>query len=347
MTRTWRDIQFAEFAAVLVMAGTLAFSLVYANVQTYDPVLTPASGYPDSMSYIGLYKGEIIDNPVHKYRLLVPWLARLMPELPPALFTPGRSFSPEYSIAWAFGLANYLFLLGTCLVFYVFQRLLNLTPIQAIVGIIGYLSLTVVVRSGGLPMVDSGYYFFLSLGCLAIQLGNPWLLALAAGLGVLAKENVLLLLPVALIVPSTWRQRGLLAGGGLVGVLVYAGVRLFDEGGAANSFSLAGFIAQYNTGPLSEEYKLFFSSLIRPNGLINVLLTFGLLWLPALYVVIRHKVPTELHRWLWYPIVVVAGLVVISANNLARHLVSLFPVALPLSVIGLSEWLGLRNSQDR
>ena len=40
---------------VLVVAVSFSFSIVYGNVQTYDPVLTPASGYVDSKVYIAEY----------------------------------------------------------------------------------------------------------------------------------------------------------------------------------------------------------------------------------------------------------------------------------------------------
>jgi len=143
---------------VLVVAVSFSFSIVYANVQTYDPKLTPATGYVDSVDYLNMYFGEP-GTGIRAYRPLVPVLARLVPDLPSSLFTAGRSFDRFAVAAMKFGVVNLFFLIGACIALYVLQRGFGLSYFEAFLGILLFLSSQTVVRSAGLPMTDAAFFF--------------------------------------------------------------------------------------------------------------------------------------------------------------------------------------------
>lgn len=322
------SLEARQLVVVLIVVAAFSFSIVYTSVQTYDPVLTPASGYVDTRVYIAVYRGEAPSS--HgAYRVLTPWLARWMPDVPTGLFHKGRPFTLDYAAAWRFGLVNFGFLTLAGVVLYVFQRGLSLTFVQSLAGAVLFFSSTAVTRSGGLPMTEAGLWFFLILGFVAIQRDMPWLLALTSALGALNNENVLLLVPVTLLKPRPWRERIRLLIGVLPGFFVFFALRrLIDVPGG--DFLTSGQILAH----LLPSARRF----LGPNAYVGIVLAFGPLWLPAVYAWIRCPLPTFLRRCLWFIPLVVAAILVGTAN-IQRSLFLIFPIVLPSAVLGFSDWL--------
>lgn len=67
-----------RWLVLLIVSAGLCTSIVYIDVQTCD------LSYADSPLYVRMYLGD--PGGSWAYRPVVPWLARLVPELPPSFF---------------------------------------------------------------------------------------------------------------------------------------------------------------------------------------------------------------------------------------------------------------------
>lgn len=317
-----------QLIVLFALVISLSVSIVYTNVQTYDSTLTPATGYHDTVDYLNIYFGEP-GTGIRAYRPLVPLLARLVPDLPTSLFTQGRSFDRFNAAAVKFGVINLLFLIGACIALYALERGFGLSYFEALLGVLLFLGSQTIVRSAGLPMIDTAFFFFLSLCMIAIQRNNLWLLLFSHTVGVLAKELVLLSIPLLLLSLLPWRRKALMLLATVPGIALYALVRM--------TFAPSP-VDDYVTGQILSRVDDQLRALLTVNGLLNVFLSFGIAWIPALYALVACKVPILLRRWVWLIPIVVVG-VILGAGNWGRTTFSAFPVVMPLASLGLSRWL--------
>lgn len=319
---------------LLVVVVSFSFSIVYANVQTYDPKLTPATGYVDSVDYLNMYFGEP-GTGIRAYRPLVPLLARLVPDLPSSLFTAGRPFDRFTMAAMKFGVINLFFLIGACVALYVLERGFGLSYFEAFLGVLLFLGSQTVVRGAGLPMTDAAFFFFFSLCMIAIQRDNLWLLLFAHTIGVLAKELVILSVPLILLSLLSWRRKAWMLLATVPGIALYVVVRMTFAPSPLDGYA-TGQVLSYLDDQLL--------ALSTPNGLINLFFAFGLAWIPAVYALAACKVPLLLKRWSWLIVIVFVG-VLLGAGNFGRTTFSAFPVVMPLAALGLSSWLAQVSNQ--
>lgn len=317
-----------QLVVLLVVVLSFSLSIVYTNVQTYDSKLTPASGYHDTVDYLKLYFGEPITG-IGAYRPLVPLLARLVPELPSALFSQGRSFDPSSAAAVKFGVINLFFLIGACIALYVLERGFSLSYFEALLGVLLFLSSQTILRSAGLPMIDTAFFFFLSLCMIAIQRNNLWLLLFSHTVGILAKELVILSIPLILLSLLPWRRKASMLLATLPGLALYALVRVAFAPSAVDDYVTGQFLSH-----VGDQFK----ALLTLNGLLNLFLSFGIAWIPALYALIACRIPSLLRRWSWLLAIVLVG-VLLGQGNWGRSTFTAFPVVMPLAALGLSNWL--------
>lgn len=347
-----------ELIVLLIVIATLSFSIIYSNVQTYDPLLTAKAGFVDTQDYIKIYNGETI-NRVRALRLVTPLLARLIPDIPRSLFSTKNRLllEPDLDIAVKFAAVNLFFLIAAALSLYVLERGFNLNYLEALLGSVLFLGSTTVVRSAGLPMGDVAFYFFFVLCLIAIQKNNWWLLCLAFIAGVFAKEAIFIVAPMVLLTLLPWRRKFVLLCCLIPGAVIYSillfkmGISPVEENMALNPTAYAqGNI--FNT--LYHNFIWLFNGLSRNisraifinlNGLVKIFLSFGLLWIPALYAIICRDAPGLLKRWSWLLIIIM--IVAISLGNIDRIIFNTFPIVIPLAVIGLSKFLALGLDSER
>lgn len=331
MVEWLRGRQFRQLIVLLVVVISLSLSIIYTDVQTYDYKLAPVIGYSDSVEYIKMYLGNP-EMDIGAYRPLVPFLARLVPDLPRWLFTPKRHFDYFATVAMKFGVVNIFFLIGACLALYILQQGFGLDYFQAFLGVVLFLSSQTVVRSAGLPMADTAFFFFFLLCAIAIQRNNLWLLFFALTIGVLAKELVVLLsIPLILLSLFSWRRKVQMLFATTPAILLHIWVR-FTIAPSPLDKVLRGETLQYLNCQLL--------TLTTPNGLINLFLSFGPAWIPAIYALRACKVNLLLKRWSWLILIVFIG-VLLLYGNFGRNTFSAFPVVIPLASLGLSKWLGI------
>ncbi len=329
----WMQHEGRQIPVLLVVVVTLSFSIVYTNVQTFGSEMAAGMEFSDTRVYLNLYFGEG-KNTFGGTRLLVPFLASLLPRPPAWLLTSARSLDPIFVASFHFGAINFVFLVVAAVTLYFLQRGFGLPVWSSIVGAVLFLSLHTIVRTAGLPLVDTAYYCFLALCLLAVQRNRPFLLCVAFGLGVFAKELLLLVAPMIMLSTRSLRERVWLLVALLPGGLAYLMMRVFIIPSPPDRYVSGAFL----TG-----LPQHFSELINTNRFINLFLSFGLLWIPALYALFRCDVPADLKRWLWFIPILLVGMMALGASNISRHLVAAFPVVIPLASWGLSEWVPLSH----
>ena len=333
-----------ELGVVLIVCGGLVSSIVYANIQTYDPVLTPAQGYSDSSDYIALYYGDPVMG--HRgYRPFVPWLARAVPDLPSGIFSSERQVTDVLQVGIKFGVVNATFLLGTCLALYAFQRAVGFDFWTGLLGTVLFLSARPVVRAAGLPMTDAGLYLFLMFGFLAASQGWAGQLAVAGVLGVLTNELTLLLFPAVLLLPFTWRVRARLVLALVPAILVRVYIPFFTRfliGTDMNGIGMIVDVVRPVTHPFrGDVFVEALRYLSTPSGWLAIFFAFGLAWVPAVYALWRTQIPVLLRRWIWLMPLIALGILLAtgSAANMSRLLFLGFPVVMPLAARGVAHFL--------
>ncbi len=324
----------------LVLASAIGMAIVYVNVMTYDPVLTPETGYSDTQDYISLYRGETASG-IRAFRPLVPWLARLVPDFPASIFDTGRDVSRELQIVLKFGAVNYLFLVAASLTLFELQRSLGLDGWASLLGMALFLSLPTVVRSAGLPMTDTAFYFFFCLALWAVLKRNWAVLLAASTLGVMAKELALLVMPLILLTKCSWKTRLRLLLAVLPALFVVILLRFWMPAINLASGWDDGYLSGSILGLTGYQLRWLFSA----SGLVDMFMAFTLAWPLAIYALVVGDVPDTLRSWIYLLPIVILG-VLLGAGNLSRSTVAAFPVIIPLAAIGLQRLSRLGGRDD-
>jgi hypothetical protein len=329
------ELYFRKYLVLFTLFMTIACSIVFCNLRSII-TKTDVLKETDSVLYVRMALGkEDLQNQIH-YRLLVPFLARVIPDLSKNFFPVKQiqrgNFNAENLVAIKFGIINFIFLVAAAIILFHILSNLGLSYFQSLVGSLLFFSLTGVVTFGALPMVDTGYCFFLFLGILAIQNQTGWLLLLAMVLGLFTKETVLFLLLYILLAPYSLSRRLRLLLYSLPGIVIFLVFR-------AINFQPDGDLLNFNI-MLSIIKPRLLSNHIDLFKILKLFLTFNFLWIPCLYAFWKCPLPRLLTRWFYLiPIFVI----IFGAINLNfyRHLLVVSPVVIALALIGLNDWYPL------
>ena len=312
----------------IVVSGSLCVSIVYANVQSFDLEVAEVTGLTDTLDYLAMAEGGE-GTGIRAYRPLVPELVALLPDVPASFFNAEHRSDPRVAEAYKFSVVNLAFLFAACLAMFAFLLGFGLEEKYAFIGVMMFLGMREVVRTGGLPLSDTAFYFFFLLCLIAIQRDNLWLLLVAATVGAAAKELVLLCIPLALLATLPWRRRLMLVAATLPGVMMYVVIRLYYGPGPVD-----GYLRGESLAHVGDELR----ALVTPNGFLNTFLAFGILWMLAIYAFAKCDIPSLLRRWTWLVPLVWLG-VILGQGNLGRSHFTAFPVVIALAVFGLKGWL--------
>lgn len=272
-----------------------------------------------------MYHGEP-GSGIRGYRPLVPWLARLVPTIPASFFVPDRKITSDYQVAIKFGVVNFFFLVGACLVLYELLREFGLSFFIALIGVFLFLTSQTIVRGAGLPMTDAAFFFFFTLAILAMKRQQFWLLLLTCAVGVAAKELILLCIPMVLLMPVRRKERLKLLTAILPSIAIYVIIRIYMPGLNPSA---------YLNGPsitlVGEQIKKAF---LRPNGWIQLFWSFGFAWILAIYALFAAPLPRLLKRWVWLVPIVMIG-VFLGEGNLGRSTFTAAPIMMCLAAFGI------------
>jgi hypothetical protein len=333
--------------ALFAILTSIATSIVYIGVAKFN-LDDPATS--DVHEYIAIYNGgsiEGIEKPF-RYRVVVPELARLVPD-PPDVLLRGSDVTGEKIVKLKFGLVNIVFLLLAAWSLFLLLGTLSFGEADAFLGALLFLGSFWVLLLSGIPLVDAGAYGVLAFGCLACA--RDWRLPLAAAVlvGMFVKETSALLLVFALCFHPAWRTRIAQALACLPGLAAYVVVRLWvwptSEG------------YSYSVGKVWGAIPDLFAA--RP--LFEIAATFGPLWILAAIGVRAAFArrgdsgapasPAVPARLLWFVAAVVALMLAnggaerwvgavqrggaAGASSFGRTLFLAFPVVIPYALVGL------------
>ena len=331
MTRTpLRAQHLVAFALIWI---TVAYCVSVARVQFFASAHPGA--YTDAVVYLRMYNGESMEGFV-RYRVLTPWLARLLPDGSLARITSQTDPPSEWFGVVKFALVNMWFLVLTAAALARLMWRLGFGRSAVLLGTLLFFTSFPVLQGGSIPMVDPASWFALALGMVAIQERRTVLLLAVTAIGMWAKETTVLLLPLALLSGHDRRTRLRLALATLPGAAVYCVVRFGlapDPGG--ESYNTAADVAIDPILPLA-----YLAHIVRnPNALLDLLSSFGLLWIPAGLALTSAEAPVPLRRWSAF-VPVLGALILLLRGNLGRILFLAFPVIIPLAVLTVERWLG-------
>ncbi len=202
-----------EFILLVVTAGTLTFSGFYDSFQDFQQILEKGPPPGDLADYLAIYRGPqdirlgYVPRSHRDYRVVVPYLARLVPLPPRSLSRSERQFDELVEGALRFAILNALFTFGSSLLAYYFCRWFGFSVLLSLFGSVLYLSLTGVNGHEGIPQVDSGFFFVFGVGALAILKRCQLLLLVSCTLGIFIKEPMVLILVLIGLLPATVRER--------------------------------------------------------------------------------------------------------------------------------------------
>lgn len=321
-----------RFLVVLIISLTASYTIIYTSIQFFSDS-NPVGNY-DALYYLSMYRGERVDDIYWPSRVLTPFLARCLPNPPEWLFQINRNISDSWLATVKFGIVNFFFLLATGIIFFYFLISLDFSVTESLIGILLFYVSTPVVHSAGTPMVEAAGYFFLLLCWYAIQCQNLIMLAIGFLIGMFAKETVFLVFPIILLSHLKYKIRAISLL--ILGTIIYYILRFAI-------YNINAIELYLNMGLLVSNVKYGLLSMTRFNKIIDLFSSFGILWIPALYALMRPDTPLLLHRWS-YSIVIMLVVIFLGGLNLGRMLFYVFPVVIPLALYGMRYML--RNGRQ-
>lgn len=297
---------------------TAAIAIAFSQLQLLDsPSLDP-----DARKYIAMAQGRDT-NPPFRYRVVVPGLARMIPDRVLAAVTRRPNPTPAWFAALKLCVLNAFWLAGCGYAVWSLCLALGFRESSALLGSLIFYMTRPVVQFGASPMIDPANWLTLALGATFLLRREWGRLAVVFLVGVLVKETILLLVPLAFLLPErpTWRNwlvflPGLAA---LVLMRVVTGV------------DVAAWVHPSRLDRIPKTVALWTSV----GGLRGLFVSsFGLLWLLAGYGFTRKECPAILRRWCWIFLPMLALMFWLS-TDLGRLLFLSFPVVLPLALVGL------------
>jgi hypothetical protein len=317
-----------------ILFGTIATSLVLWQAREITGNLEILR--KDTGLYVKMGQGGKIEDNIVPYRSLVPYLAGKLPDPPKWLFSKNSIglYQERNQEIIKFGMINLVFLIATGIMYYFIVRNFGLTHAQGVLGGLLFFSLMGVVTYGTIPLVDPGYWFFLSLGVFALQRQNVWLLIITFIFGLLDKELMVFLVPYILLMPIPWSRRFRLLACALPGLIIFLLRRAYFAPANGDMLSFTMFQSVFIPRILGKHIDF--------RRIVKLFLAFNFLWIPCCYACFKCRRTRLLARWSYIiPIfIILFGLLDL---NYYRHLIVAAPVVIPLALLGLDDWYPLNG----
>jgi len=326
------------FLAVALICLSISYSIVYTAVQTFSK--DELGGNTDAVHYMEIYRGEG-GAEYWRFRILVPFLAGILPDPPAWIFSSQRELSDFWVAKIKFGIINLGFLFFTGILFFYYLQKLGLSKSYALLGLLFFYTSRPVLQGAGISTVEASAYFFLLLGFYAILARNMFLLFLAFLLGVLSKEtSTFILFFAALFAPGKNKMRMVFLLGGLF--IVYSLLRMYLTS-QANIFNIYTFNPPALPFLVTLGYQL--SNLFSFNKAMDLFSSFSLIWILAIVGFINLKTPLIIRSLSWI-ILIILGKIFLLGGNFGRILFFAFPVVIPAALFGLKLFLGTADKAE-
>lgn len=259
-----------ESLSVWLLALALVFGSGYLILVNHD-----ARFASDEHSYLALARGNL-DVPItHRYRVLVPTLARGLAVVLQQVLALGHGGTyPHLPLGAAFFAVNSFFMACAGLVLYKTARVAGASRVASLIGMAGILTSAYATYITGLALTDSLYFFTLAALFYAVLSANRPLLVLALLLGPLAKESFWMFLPFMLLAFRfmSWQRLLLL-------LALAAGLFWCLHAGVDYHTGTAGGARMENVGRHVANVKENFFKIASFSGLLGLGSTYGLFYL--------------------------------------------------------------------
>jgi hypothetical protein len=297
---------------------------------------------PDAQSYLNIAQGNFDQHPIHKYRVLVPFMAAAVDAVFGGMFEKLRpwTFEGEFSLFVSFWLVNTTLMALVCAAVWKLGRAYGLSRLAAAAGLVVLYTCRWTPYLAGLPLVDSLYCLVVVLSLLALKIQNTRLVLLCVLVGPWAKEAFIFMVPLFFLY-APLRKWKLALWFLFSGVLVFSFRYFWDiQTGAPALESLEKDWEHF------AEIPAVLSRLFSLHGIYDVFSVVGLWILVPVVFVWKHRevFGYQLKRFGWMMVVYLLciGAQVLLSGDLGRMLYLALP-ALAL-VVGLVAEYFLRNT---
>ena len=300
---------------VCLFCFAIIFGPAFALFDSYDYNF---DANPDIETYLGLANFEFDQNPVRKYRIIIPFLAAAINQIFGGLFeyiAPNTFPGPDFSLGFSFLLINCLFMSLFGMMIYRFCRIHGVSQLAAIIGLICVLTCRWTSYAAGIPMVDSLFLCVAAAVLLALKTNNSKLIILTIFIGPWAKESFIFFVPLILLysdIPKI-KQLGLFT---LSGILVFTFRYYFD--GISNETTGLGMkngVDHFSNVPDAFRRLFSFHGLYE---IVSIVGLWGVLFLGLLNKGIRRIVQNEFNLMfvLYFLIVFIHALLSVQLSRM-------------------------------
>jgi hypothetical protein len=323
-------------ALLFLLFLSISCSIVYTPITKVD-LNDGAIG--DAKLYIAMYEGQSLSEipKPFRYRVLVPYLARLVPA-PPASLTGGFEMDEIKVTKFKFGIVNAFGLALTAWVLFFFCCRLGFDRSLSLIGGLLFLTSFYIINYAGLPYVDAFAYFFLIVCLYAMLADHKKMLGIFFIVGIFAKETVVLAMIYPFFRYKNWRCKWQQLAACLPGLSAYLLLRYVVLP------TSKGF--NYNSDRFYQVLKFYSSGLSSwIFAVINLIFVFGFLWILAaqgLQIAGRRNQREILALLPILPVVLLTPFLI--GSDLGRIWFLSFPVLIPLSLSGIQHLFHSDNS---
>ncbi|MBC8287460.1 MAG: hypothetical protein H8E42_08295 [Nitrospinae bacterium] len=317
----------------LVVFAILGFNYGVSFQQFLHFDWTDPRGLGDSVSYLAMSNGDADIASIHRYRIIIPFLADLVRDVIRPLISSEHLHAID---ALSFYIVNYFITSLAGLFLYLFLVELKFKPERSLMGVFIFLGSRITILSTGAPVVDSLYYLAIIVIVYFCLTQRSMLLCLLAPLLILTKETTVPFLFLPLLLKTINRKLILLSLSVSFAILFW--VRSLVTAALPNAVNSEDPILVTIGNHLSSGLENLSQSYFSLTGWHDLFSPFSVFWVIALFGAWLEykKIDTyyEIPRFLLWIIPITLGFTVLSSNS-GRMLHSLFPVVIPYALIGI------------
>lgn len=279
---------------------------------------------PDTVTYLGIFDFDFNQNPIRKYRIIVPLLARGIHFLFGGIFTKlsPETFPGDFAVGMSFLVVNNIIMSIFAVFVFRFISAYSSNFLATIVGLLSVLTCRWTGGFAGLPLVDSLYLSVLAMTLLGLKTKNNALIIASIFLGPWAKESFVFVAPIIFFFAPIPKKKQILLFA-LSGILVFSFRYFIDVvSGSSASGALNRMISHFGDIPLSLKRLFSFHGVYELFSITGfwIILTTPALIKGVLWLSIRRFEPFIF----WFVISVLFQ--TILSTDIARMLYMLTPV---------------------
>jgi hypothetical protein len=309
---------------------------------------TDSRGLSDSSSYLDMSNGEYNVPSGHRYRIIIPFFASFVRNLIQSLVPPEQLYWLGGVDTLSFYIVNCLITSLTGLFLYFFLTQLKFDSKLSLLGVFIFLGSRITIITTGAPIVDSLYHLAIIIIIYFCLTQQTIALALTIPLLILTKETIIPFLFLPLFLKTI--NRKLIGASLLVSFPILFWIREKITASLPNVVEVNDPIFDVvigHLGAIPENMIKFFFSV---EGWHSFFSTFSIFWLIAAFGVwLEFKKASTFYQIppFVFLIIPITALFSILSSNTGRMLLSLFPIVIPYTLIGIDYLCSQKNVQKR